>query len=197
MKLEHIGNMLWEVVMRKVLGLLLWIGACAFGFLCMVSISSTSSDNEEMMRISYAVGMAVSYLASGIGRRIFHIKQEVVDNKGLGAAIVSRINCKRFYLSIIMYAALAYTLFVMLTDGEMVYWVVGALVFLLFFYFVRRTCPSCGHGLTYDDAQYGDKAEWSQEGDNIVAKRDYTKFYHCPRCGRKMSFTKKRETARI
>lgn len=183
--------------MRKILGLLLWVGAFAFGLLCMVNISTTSSTNQDMMRLSYAVGTAVSFLVSGIGRRIFHIKKAVVENKGLGAAILSRINCKRFYLSVIMYGALAFIFLVMCNDGEMLHWVIGLIVFIFFFMMVRRTCPRCGHGLTYDDAEYGDKPEWSMDGDSLVAKRDYTEHYHCPRCGKVMHFTKKRETARI
>ena len=183
--------------MRRFLGLLLWVGALAFGVLCMTSITVPNSTEALMTQISYGAGAVISFLLSGIGRRIFFINKEVVEEKGLRSAIVSRINCKRFYLSIVMYGALVHTIYVMTTNGEMVYWVIGALVTLLFFFFVRRTCPRCGHGLTFDDAQYGDKAEWSQEGDQIVAKRDYTQYYHCPRCGKKMRFTKKRETARI
>lgn len=188
--------------LRKLLGILLWIGGLGFALLCLGGTGSFSDDAGMTKAILNAIGATILFMVSGIGRRIFHIKKEVVEENGVLPAILSRINCKRLYLSIFMYAALAFPSIVVSDNrlgSSMEDWmaVVSLAVCVIFFFFVRRTCPRCGYKLTYDGAEYGDKAEWSTEGNSRVAKRDYTKRYHCSRCGTARFFVSKKETARF
>lgn len=137
--------------------------------------------------------MVLALLCSGIGRRIFHIKKTVVEQKGLFPAVLSRINCMRFYCSIVWYTALMFAVFYFDLvgsgkEGSLIRFGIAPLVCMASFFFVTRSCPSCGVRLSWD----GDEddttinVKYDKYSDSVTAKQGYTEHYHCPRCGRKV-----------
>ena len=99
----------------------------------------------------------------------------------------------RFYCSIVWYTALMFAVFYFDLvgsgkEGSLIRFGIAPLVCMASFFFVTRSCPSCGVRLSWD----GDEddttinVKYDKYSDSVTAKQGYTEHYHCPRCGRKV-----------
>lgn len=183
--------------MTKLIGFVLWAGSLLSAALFGLAIYAGEFSGTEGFS-GYFIGIIVSLILCGIGRRIFNIPKSLVEKKGLLPAILSRINCPRFYWSIVWYAVLVFTadrvVRVLTTSFEegLLGGIVGLFLCGVAHYILRRTCPRCGADLTSDGTgDYG--AYETTIGDSYYeTTQKYSEYCHCPRCGRKVSIRQKR-----
>ena len=187
--------------MTKLIGFILWAGS----LLSAAALGATAYFDLEVgvgLSASYIVGIAVSLILCGIGRRIFNIPKALVEKKGLLPAILTRINCPRFYWSIAWYALLVFTagraILALTTSFEegVLGGILGAVLCAIAFYVLRRTCPRCGAGLTGDGTGDYGPCETYVGSSSAETTQRYSEYYHCPRCGRRVSIRQKRTVAK-
>jgi ribosomal protein L37E len=193
--------------MRKVLGFLLWFGAAIaaamYGGEYFGSTGSYIGGTFVTVPVSNLVVMVILLLISGIGRRVFYINNSLVDRVGLVPAILSRINCMRFYWSIAWYSAIAYAVYrfkVLADEGEgILMFGIACLLCFIAFQIVRRSCPRCGHRLSWagDEDDSTVTVEYEESIDSITAKQGYTEHYYCRRCGKRVFIRGKRTVGQI
>ncbi|MBO5111648.1 MAG: hypothetical protein J6D21_13150 [Clostridia bacterium] len=188
--------------MRKLVGLLLWVGSFAAAFYCFGIYFGTME--YETPQIGYLVGMTVLLLLSGIGRRVFHIKKALVERKGLLGAVLSRINCMRFYFSVVMYTALAFVVYFIQrmntipgTNGDGIKAAIAGFVVLVFFFANRLTCRKCGYSLKHDGDTASNEIELTWYSDSVSGSQKVTEYYHCPRCGAQVKMHSKRDVGSV
>lgn len=188
--------------MRKFLSLIGWVlfGVIgAFSMLYMFTEVGQIRGSDYTPAISYGVYGVILMLLSGLCRRIFGIRKELVQKKGLWPAILTRLNCMRFYWSIFLYASIAVTLFFMgrQKDDTDMFIAIGMLIVdMVFFTIVRHSCPRCGHSLSHDGDSYGREIEIEFYDDHASGSQEKTSHYHCPRCGRVVRMRSKEVTKR-
>lgn len=183
--------------MRRFLSLLAWIGLLLAGALCFITVPTLQSNRDEAGMITNCVIGALLLLLSGIARRAFGIKKHVVESRGLWPAILSRINCARFYWSIFYYGAMAVMVFFLSRqegDGDMVKGLIALAVTGFLFVVMRYTCPRCGVGLRHDGDTLSEDGELEFYSDQAIESHEKTSYYHCPRCGRKVRMKSKQAT---
>lgn len=182
---------------------MLWIGGPAFA---LFSVGQMLNERSVESLKTSAILILVSLVLSGIGRRLFHIRRELVESVGLIPAIVSRINCGRFYWSIFFYGCVSFAVYglVMFNNAngdEETKWILltllGIAASYFFFLIVRHTCPRCGRLLTHDNDAYDDTIEWTVYDNSAYAERGLTEYWHCPRCGKPVRLRSKRTVKQV
>ncbi len=178
--------------MRKLIGLILWLGGpiVAFWILYTMMEGTPVQKDEPLKFILMLVLIGVAWLASGIGRRLFHIKAEDIEDDGLGACIVSRIFCRRLFGSVTQYVGVALFAYALFLFGYELYgWGMVVCGFLGLVItgggtgILRYTCTHCGERLSFDESDYDNDLVIESSSSSTNAYRYSTDYYHCPRCG--------------
>ena len=190
--------------MRKFLGFILWWGAFIAGTIFFMQSFIVAMDESADAATTPIILAAVLWLISGVGRRVFHIKDTAVENVGLVTCLIRRLFCKRFFVTVFMYAglsALMISLFKIayaspeLTD--IIIAIVGFIVMSGARGVMSYTCSHCGHGLVMDDRDYDDSVSIEYTSSSATASRYSTDYYHCPRCGHQSRIRVKHTAAKV
>lgn len=187
--------------MRRFLFLILWPASFLAALYCFFTIFT-----GELEVSAYVIALPLLLLLSGFSRRMFHVSKELVEENGLRYAITTRLLCRRFFWSIFLYAAVTAAVYffnrmsnIIGTNGDGLRAILCVSVACFFFLIVRRTCPKCGHKLTFDDESgvtYGE-FKWNSDIKSMSATRESTEHYHCPRCGAQVKIHAKRHVASL
>lgn len=187
--------------MRKFLFLILWPASFLAALYCFFTIFT-----GDLEVSAYVIALPLLLLLSGFSRRMFHVSKELVEENGLRYAILSRLLCRRFFWSIFLYGAVTAAVYffnrmsnIVGTNGDGLKAILCVSVAFFFFLIVRRTCPKCGHKMTFDnesDGKYGE-FHWNSDSKTVSATKEVTENFHCPRCGTQVKIRAKRHIASI
>lgn len=187
--------------MRKFLSLIGWILGGLVGVFCLLYMFTEIGQvrGDEAPIITYGVVGALLLLFSGVCRRVFGIRKELIEAKGFWPAVLTRVNCMRFYWSIPLYASVAIAMYFLgrqQGDADMFKGLGMLFVIAVFYAIVRHSCPRCGYRLTHDGDSYGREIEIEFYDDHASGSQEKTSHYHCPRCGRVVRMKSKEVTKR-
>ncbi|MBQ8432938.1 MAG: hypothetical protein IJX28_08660 [Clostridia bacterium] len=183
--------------MTKFFGFLIWWGAM-IGAVVLACFYFTEVEEA----IGRLVLICALFLLCGIGRRIFHIKPAAKEKYGVWKCIVKRIFCRRFYISIFLYAAVCAILYgvVQFMQDNLVgvLIAIGGFIVLTFARaIVAYTCAHCGNRLVMDGRNYDDELIIEHSSSSSTASRYSTDYLHCPKCGKKSRIRIKHTAAKI
>ncbi len=192
--------------MRKFIAFIIQWGCFAAGLYFLfqlVNIVLTQRADAESISglLKNAILTGVFLLLSGIGKRIYHISKDEIENNGSVSCILSRIFCKRFLTALIMYfgmTAFVYAVHMFMSDRfEIIWGIIGFFCFFGGFFGLKYSCKRCGHGLVMHDTDYDDDITVDIGETSATAYRYSTDFYHCPRCGKQRTIRAKHTAGRV